>query len=538
MDMNERARAIRRWVCVLVLPLVVGGSAIFGATAPRDTEEKPRPDSAASATLSVLASLQRTLTWYEGARAAMQSIDGVLDADLARGEQQTAQHIVQRAFDTARARAALIERSGQAETPDAPAQQKRAARAAQLRAGIARDERGITDLQERQRTAAPATRPALERQLTTAKNRLELSRTRLDFLSKLGQVDSTASGDDIALTEQIRALQDSVPELTANTASTTIVNTSSPGAAGSSGARTLLYRLLALQRNRRAFIELARATDDLARATRTDLNDTQQAVRPMVARLETLAGTPAVDGVSLAADQAEFRTLLERTKLSGAIVLSLREESALLQRYSKDVQTWTRALDREVGHVFRGLALELLGVGFALAAILVCSVLWRIAVVRYVSGDYQRRLLLTARHVVVGLALVLVLVFHFASELTALIAALGFVAAGIAFALQNVILAVAGYFSMIAPHGIRVGDRVSLQGPFGYVHGQVIEIGVVRTRLEELAGDPLQPTGRTMVFPNSVAFTGSFIKHPPSSHRRRDVGPALGATAERQGRTL
>ena len=106
------------------------------------------------------------------------------------------------------------------------------------------------------------------------------------------------------------------------------------------------------------------------------------------------------------------------------------------------------------------------------------------------------------------------------SELTALVAALGFAAAGIAFALQNVTWAVAGYFSMTAPNGIRVGDRVSLQGPFGYVHGEVIEIGVVRTRLRELAGTPLQPTGGTLVFPNSVAFTGSFIKHPASEDRR------------------
>ena len=142
--------------------------------------------------------------------------------------------------------------------------------------------------------------------------------------------------------------------------------------------------------------------------------------------------------------------------------------------------------------------------------------LWRMAAVRYVHDAYRRRLLLMARNFVVVAAMALVLVFHFASELTALVTALGFAAAGIAFALQNVILAVAGYFSMVAPNGIRVGDRVSLQGPFGYVHGEVIEIGVVRTRLRELAGDPLQPTGRIMVFPNSVAFTGSFIKHPPA----------------------
>ena len=176
-------------------------------------------------------------------------------------------------------------------------------------------------------------------------------------------------------------------------------------------------------------------------------------------------------------------------------------------------------VDRESWQAMQGLAFDLLGVIVALAVIMICGVLWRVAVTRYVVDGPRRRLLLTTRSVVIALAVALVLIFHFTSEMAALVTALGFAAAGIAFALQNVILAVAGYFTMVAPNGIRVGDRVSLQGPFGYVHGEVIEIGVVRTRLRELAGDPLQPTGRIMVFPNSVAFTGSFIKHPPSEPR-------------------
>ena len=141
--------------------------------------------------------------------------------------------------------------------------------------------------------------------------------------------------------------------------------------------------------------------------------------------------------------------------------------------------------------------------------------LWRVATVRYISDPYRRRLSFTARNVVVAVAVVLVIVFRFTTELTALVTALGFAAAGIAFALQTVILAVAGYFSMVAPNGIRVGDRVGLQGPFGYVHGEVIEIGFVRVRLRELAADSVTPTGRIVVFPNSVVFTGSFFKLPP-----------------------
>jgi small-conductance mechanosensitive channel len=67
---------------------------------------------------------------------------------------------------------------------------------------------------------------------------------------------------------------------------------------------------------------------------------------------------------------------------------------------------------------------------------------------------------------------------------------------------------------MVAPNGIRVGDRVGLQGQFGYVHGEVAEIGFVRIKLRELAGDAPEPTGRMVVFPNSVVFTGSFFKDP------------------------
>jgi small-conductance mechanosensitive channel len=153
-------------------------------------------------------------------------------------------------------------------------------------------------------------------------------------------------------------------------------------------------------------------------------------------------------------------------------------------------------------------------VGIAVVVILIGALLWRIAVMRYVGDGYRRHLLLTARNVVAGVAIVLVIAFHFTTELATLVTALGFAAAGIAFALQTVIVALAGYFAIVAPNGIRVGDRVSLQGPFSWVQGEVVDIGFLRIKLRELAGDPPQPTGRIVVFPNSVVFTGSFFKHP------------------------
>jgi small-conductance mechanosensitive channel len=203
-----------------------------------------------------------------------------------------------------------------------------------------------------------------------------------------------------------------------------------------------------------------------------------------------------------------------------AVVLPLREEAALARRFAGDLKGWNEVINRESWRALQGLVLDLLGVVVALAVIMVGSVLWRIAVVRYVTDAGRRRLLLTARSVVITVAIALVLIFRFTSEMAALVTALGFAAAGIAFALQNVILAVAGYFTMVAPNGIRVGDRVSLQGPFGYVHGEVAEIGFVRVKLNELGGEPLRPTGRVVVFPNSVVFTGTFFKDPPGAPAR------------------
>ena len=515
-----RARAFAAALLLVGLPLFQAGTSLLGAEEPRHAQGPAHPAGAGAAATaeSVMVPLQRTLAWYQEARVAMQSIRSVLDTDVDRGEVEIAHRVLERAFDVARARAAILaeDRPG---SPTAPSRHARADRRVQLTAAIERDELEVARLRARLRAATAATRPALERELAVASNRLELARVQLDFVTKLSEMDSPAPEDEVDLSDQIQALQDTVPELSPTAAAPT-VGTTAPAAALPSGALGLVSRVLALQRNRSTLKELTHRTTELDRDIRGELQATRQTVRPMMARLRELTKDPAVDGASLAAGQQEFRDLLERTKLHRTVVLPLREESALLRRYAADVETWRRALDREVGHVLRGLSIQLAGVAVALGAILVGSVLWRIAAVRYVANAYHRRVLLTARHVVTVAAIALVLVFHFASELTAVVAALGFAAAGIAFALQNVILAVAGYFSMVAPNGIRVGDRVSLQGAFGYVHGEVIEIGVVRTRLRELAGEPLQPTGRIMVFPNSVAFTGSFIKHPPPDAHR------------------
>jgi hypothetical protein len=229
----------------------------------------------------------------------MQSIRRALDGDFDRGEEQTARRALERAFDTARARAAVLAQEDRTGSPGSPPRPARAKRRAELEAAIDRWERDVARLRARLSTATAASRPALERELAAASNRLELGRVQLEFLTNLDKVDSSAPGEEADLSDQIQALQDTLPALGQATGAPAIVTTS-PLAAAPSGAWALVYRLLALQRHRSSLKELNRTTNELMREVRSEIPATRQTVRPMMARLRELANRPAGDGTSVA----------------------------------------------------------------------------------------------------------------------------------------------------------------------------------------------------------------------------------------------
>jgi hypothetical protein len=128
---------------------------------------------------SVMKPLQRAIDWYQDARVVMQSIRGVLEGDVDRSEEQTAQRALERAFDTARARAAVLAQEDRTGSPDAAPRPGRAKRRAEIEATIDRGEREVARLKARLSTAAPAARSTLERDLVSASNRVELARVQL-----------------------------------------------------------------------------------------------------------------------------------------------------------------------------------------------------------------------------------------------------------------------------------------------------------------------------------------------------------------------
>ena len=164
------------------------------------------------------------------------------------------------------------------------------------------------------------------------------------------------------------------------------------------------------------------------------------------------------------------------------------------------------------------------------AVVLIVSDIWRRATFRYLHDVRRRRQFLVLRRVAVGIALTLVIVFGLVSEIGSIATYIGFVTAGVAVALQNVILAVVAYFFLIGRYGVRVGDRITLAG----VTGRVVDIGLVRIYLMELSGPDLHATGRMVVLSNAVLFqpTALFKQIPGADFVWHTVTLTIAATAD------
>ncbi len=104
-----------------------------------------------------------------------------------------------------------------------------------------------------------------------------------------------------------------------------------------------------------------------------------------------------------------------------------------------------------------------------------------------------------------GYVLIAILVTTvYSDKLGGLTVALGVAGAGIAFALQEVIISVAGWMAIVFGSFYKTGDRVELGG----IKGDVIDIGVLRTTLMETGewvdGDLY--SGRIVLIANSFVF--------------------------------
>ena len=93
------------------------------------------------------------------------------------------------------------------------------------------------------------------------------------------------------------------------------------------------------------------------------------------------------------------------------------------------------------------------------------------------------------------------------SDPSKLATALGLVTAGLAFALQKVVTAVAGYFVLLRGETFNVGDRITMGG----VRGDVMDLGLIYTTIMEMGQSPGEQADSPSMWIAGRQYTGRVV---------------------------
>jgi small-conductance mechanosensitive channel len=142
---------------------------------------------------------------------------------------------------------------------------------------------------------------------------------------------------------------------------------------------------------------------------------------------------------------------------------------------------------------------------------LVFSILFSIYLVKGIT-DLKTRY--TANKVLSVLSIIIVLLLCvriWVTDTSSLLIYYGVLAAGIAFALQDVLRNFVGGILIIVSDYYLVGDRISIDDKAG----DVMDIGILTTTLMEIRGwvSGDQPSGRLLVIPNGLVLSHSFYNY-------------------------
>jgi small-conductance mechanosensitive channel len=479
-----------------------------------------------------LAYLNQTIDWYRHLPVEEGIATDTADIHFLNDDRQAAKQILQLAFDFARAEAKLISaKTAPVEASDAaePTANQGLTRTTEEADAEVRDAKTeLEGLKQKLQTAQGKDRRELQSTIDELQSELSLAQTRAETFHSILQFVGGA-GAAGSLLAQIDELQKSIPELETEASKTQGSLTNSPVAAPTvlqaanrpqpTGILDLVTELFALSRKVRTLDQTIDLTDTLSKTSQTFRT-------PLISRLTAAAqhgeelakSADTSNAAQLEQEKRELDALTSDFKQTSTVVVPLSKQSILFDLYKRNLSGWRNTAQSKYSDALRSLIVRVGALALALTGVFALAEIWRKATFRYVKDIRRRYQFLLLRRIVLWCAVGITIAFGLATEIGSLATFAGLITAGIAVALQNVILAIAGYFFLVGKYGVRVGDRVQISA----VTGNVVDIGLLRLHLMELGGPgtDVQATGRIVVFSNSIVFqpTAGFFKQIPGTN--------------------
>jgi hypothetical protein len=466
--------------------------------------------------------LDQTVDWYRTLGNQQQSATQPSDLLLFYANRQIADKVIALAFQIARANAELL--SSEAESAPASDTTTRSPHSLeQLEQSTAQRSEALEKEMEsvrRELAAAPArARPDLNAKLLELQGELAMVKAQKNLFDTMSQFvyenDAKRAGVS-ALKARIDAIAATIPAAStaAGTTQPAAALTGAAGAAQASGAalRALgIWDLVGEAFRLSQKLTTIDAVDQHTQALQQTFLKIRAAPNEQLMKLsarsdELATAADSASGAALKSLRDQIDTLAWLFTQTSAIAIPLSKVTVLLTQYRENLGSWRTAVKRQNRDVLRVLRNRLALLLGALAAVFGGSEIWRRTVLKYVHEPRRRNQLLLVRRIVTWLLLLLILSFTFITHLSSFATFAGLLTAGLAVAMQSVLVSVVGYFILIGKYGVRVGDRVQI----GNVTGEVIDLGLIRMHLLELTSQgPLGPTGRVVAFANSIVFQSS-----------------------------
>jgi small-conductance mechanosensitive channel len=501
--------------------------------------------------VEVIQMLDETVDWYRTLGAQQQIADEPGDLLILSENRQIANQVVALAFDVARASAdQLVEGPASAapgnqgnDPAQASAAQTLAARQHKLDAQVLAVQSEIDSTHARLVGAPKKAQAALQSKIAELQGELDLLNAKK---SMRGCIASAVNGSDArdvsSLRSQIDAMAVALPGTATSSGTATpaaqaaqhpaapAASTAAPAAPSRFGVWDEAANVFKLSEKISSIDAIDRRTDALQTALVQIQNKLVAELRALSARGDALmAQADSAGGTGPGVTRDQLDTLANQFKQASLLFVPLKKQAALLDQYRRNLKNWRDAVKAESHGALESLGIRVGVLGLVLGAVFALAELWHRGVLKYVQDSRRRYQLLLLRRIALWTLVVIIIGFTFASELGSIVTFAGLITAGLAVAMQSVLVSIVGYFFLIGKYGLRVGDRVQI----GEVSGEIIELGMVRMYLMELAGRGSDvPTGRVAAFPNSVVFqvtTGLFKQIPGVSFAWHDITLALPA---------
>ena len=427
--------------------------------------------------------LDQTIDWYRTLGVQQQAATEPSDLLILYDNRQTANQVIGLAFEIARANAEILAQQPAAKDSGGGAsassqsliqlQKKFTAQEAMIQSELDSDQAKLAKARTDQRAV-------LQAKISELHGELELVNARLSLLATLstfaGQSDTTGFSAS-ALKAQIDAMAvtspsaanvgaNAGPAAAAPAAPNIAPGASSPtpvskapvaalsGASGIAAARFGIWQLAA---------NVVRLSEKAATVAAIDqrtgaLQSTFARVRtPLIDQLKTLsargdalaAQADAADSATLNHVRDQLDLLSSQFKQTSALLIPVSKEGVLLNQYRRNLSNWHAAVRTQYRNAIKTLGMRAGALAVLLAIVFAAAEVWRRAVVRYVHDSRRRYQFLLLRRIALWCLVVVIVGFAFATELGSIVTFAGLITAGLAVAMQSVLVSIVGYFFLI-----------------------------------------------------------------------------------------